>query len=77
MLLLDKCVAMFISDLGLTTIMEITKLYRARQGSPSLKTTVPQEVVEELNLQSAAYIAWQVEELNGEKFVSIRPITVQ
>ncbi len=50
----------------------ITKLSRSRDKSSSVRTTVPKEVTQFLNLKNGDYLKWTVEIQNDEVTVKVK-----
>jgi antitoxin component of MazEF toxin-antitoxin module len=51
-----------------------TKLTPAVSKKESLRTTVPRSIVQQLNLTSEDSLDWQLEVINNELVVIVRPI---
>jgi antitoxin component of MazEF toxin-antitoxin module len=55
----------------------VTKLTPAVSKKESLRTTVPRGIVQQLNLTSGDSLDWQIDKIENELVVIVRPIKVQ
>ena len=51
-----------------------SKLANARPGSPSLRTTVPQGIVDQFNLKVGDELDWEISFIEGKKILIVRKV---
>ena len=55
-------------------VTDKTVLVTAATNSKSLRTTVPQDIVAQLNLEKGDVVKWLIVEVNGKKLATVRKV---
>lgn len=62
------------SKTGHSIKMSRTKVFQAREGSTSMKGTIPSDVVSALHLKHNDLIEWEIAVENGEIITKVRKV---